>query len=190
MIEIKQVDSEGLNRYQTVSIGFKVKSTLRVEPLELGLAGIQLKEEPEPTPYYRDYDIDEHPVDWSAQFDLRNWSFFLAEEGEQQPLGAAALAWNTPGVHMLEGRTDLAVLWDIRVRADARGRGVGALLFQAAEDQARTRGCTQLKVETQNINVPACRFYARMGCVLGGIHRFAYPKPYKHETMLLWYKDL
>jgi len=44
-------------------------------------------------------------------------------------------------------------------------------------------------VETQNVNVPACRFYARMGCVLGGIHRFAYPE-LPGEARLLWYKAL
>ena len=51
------------------------------------------------------------------------------------------------------------------------------------------RGCRWLKVETQNINVPACRFYAKQGCVLGAIHRFAYPD-YPNEAQLLWYKDL
>jgi hypothetical protein len=51
------------------------------------------------------------------------------------------------------------------------------------------RECRQLKVETQNINVPACRFYARQGCVLGVIDRFAYPT-LPDEVQLLWYKDL
>jgi len=31
-----------------------------------------------------------------------------------------------------------------------------------------------LKVETQNINVPACRFYAKQGCVLRAVHPHAY----------------
>jgi GNAT superfamily N-acetyltransferase len=80
-------------------------------------------------------------------------------------------------------------LGDIRVSPEARGKGVGARLFAAVEFWARARGCTRLKVETQNINVPACRFYARQGCVLGAIHRFAYPD-LPGEVMLLWYKDL
>ena len=46
-----------------------------------------------------------------------------------------------------------------------------------------------MKVETQNINVPACRFYARMGCELGTIDRFAYPD-LPGETQLLWHLDL
>jgi hypothetical protein len=51
------------------------------------------------------------------------------------------------------------------------------------------KGCFRLKVETQNINVPACRFYVKQGCVLGAIHRFAYPE-FPDEAQLLWYKDL
>jgi streptothricin acetyltransferase len=46
-----------------------------------------------------------------------------------------------------------------------------------------------LKVETQNINAAACHFYARQGCTLGGINRFAYPL-LPLEVQLLWYKDL
>jgi hypothetical protein len=66
---------------------------------------------------------------------------------------------------------------------------VGTVLFQAAERWAASRGARWLKVETQNINVPACRFYARQGCVLGGLHRFAYSS-LPDEVQLLWYKEL
>jgi GNAT superfamily N-acetyltransferase len=90
---------------------------------------------------------------------------------------------------MLEDRQDTAVLWDIRVAAEARRQGVGAALFRAVEKWAVAHGCRLLKVETQNINVPACRFYAKQGCVLGAIHRFAYPE-FPNETQLLWYKKL
>jgi hypothetical protein len=44
-------------------------------------------------------------------------------------------------------------------------------------------------VETQNINVPACRFYARQGCVLGAIHPDAYPD-LPDEVQLLWWLEL
>jgi GNAT superfamily N-acetyltransferase len=60
-------------------------------------------------------------------------------------------------------RSDLAVLWDIRVQPERRGRGVGKALFYASVDWACRRGCRQLKVETQNVNVAACRFYASQG---------------------------
>jgi GNAT superfamily N-acetyltransferase len=90
---------------------------------------------------------------------------------------------------MLEGRDDLAVLWDIRVSPEARGRGVGAALFRAAERWAKARGCLHLRVETQNINVAACRFYARQGCVLRAVNRHAYAE-LPDEIQLLWDKIL
>ena len=46
-----------------------------------------------------------------------------------------------------------------------------------------------LIAETQNINVPACRFYAAQGCELRGIHVGAYPE-HPEEVQLLWYMDL
>ena len=56
---------------------------------------------------------------------------------------------------------------------------------------ARQRNCTELKIETQNVNVRACRFYAGRGCRLGAVIRDAYPQPAgEKETMLLWYLDL
>lgn len=104
-------------------------------------------------------------------------------------MGGAAVAYDTADLNMLEGRTDLAVLWDIRVSSSVRGQGVGSALFQAAEAWATSRGCLQLKVETQSVNVPACRFYARQGCVLEAVHRGVYPQ-LPSEIQLLWYKDL
>jgi GNAT superfamily N-acetyltransferase len=76
-----------------------------------------------------------------------------------------------------------------------RGKGLGSLLYRAAEQWARSRGdgktVRQLKAETQDINVGACRFYAAQGAVLGAINCYGYSSsPYADETMLLWYKDL
>jgi len=108
---------------------------------------------------------------------------------EVQCIGGATVAYDTPGLDMLEGRSDLAVLWDIRVVPAHRRHGVGAELFKAAETWALERQCRQLKVETQNVNVTACRFYARRGCVLRAAHRQVYPRC-PAELQLLWYKDL
>ena len=99
------------------------------------------------------------------------------------------IAGQTPGLHMLGGRDDVAVLWDIRVSPRERGAGIGSALFRAAGDWARARGCRWLKIETQNVNVSACRFYQKMGCTLGAIDRFAYPGQ-PAEVQLLWWRAL
>jgi GNAT superfamily N-acetyltransferase len=99
------------------------------------------------------------------------------------------VAWKTPALSMLEDREDLACLWDLRVSPEFRGRKFGHRLFTAALAWAKERNCRQLKVETQNINVPACRFYAAQGCALGQIDRFAYPES-MNEVRLVWYRSL
>jgi hypothetical protein len=40
---------------------------------------------------------------------------------------------------------------------------VGLTLFRAAESWSAARGCRQLKVETQDINVPDCRLNTKAG---------------------------
>jgi GNAT superfamily N-acetyltransferase len=194
-IETHPFDLDLLAAYATIPIAFEVRSVLRVEAMDHGLGGLRLVEEPVTPSYIKDYDAcqDGPPTAWPRQFDLRNWGFMLARDGESaRPIGGAAVAWNTDGVNLLEGQSDLAVLWDFRVRPEDRGRGIGAALLRQAAEWARQRGCTRLKIETQNVNAPACRFYARQGCELGVIHRYAYAgQPHvAHETMLIWYLRL
>jgi ribosomal protein S18 acetylase RimI-like enzyme len=190
-IEIRQLDAGRLALYGQVPIAFEVRTIYEIIPVEAGLGGLSFRERSLEIPYIKDYDAMEPPQLWSRQFDLANWGIFVMSS-DQRPLGGACVAFNTEGVDMLEGRDDLAVLWDIRIHPADRGQGAGTRLFQHAADWARARGCTQLKIETQNTNVPACNFYARQGCILGSIRRYGYAADanFAHEVMLLWYLDL
>lgn len=189
--EIQQIGPESLMLYASVPITFQVRSVLRLVPIDRGTGGIRLVEEPVEQPWVKDYDEDESPMIWPQRFDVLNWAFFLVSDANNRPAGAATVAFDTPGVNMLEGRRDLSVLWDIRIHPEHRGRGLGTRLFQLAADWSRSRRCREMKIETQNINVPACRFYASMGAVLGCINQYGYINtPYADEVMLLWYKAL
>ena len=189
-IEVAEEPVSALAEYAIVPITFEVRRVLDVTAPANVLGGLVLSERVLDVPYVKDYDAvaGAHPAEWVRFFDVSNWGLFAAYVGGQR-VGGAVVVFRTAGLDMLEGRGDLAVLWDIRVSPEARGNGVGAALFRAAEAWATARGCRQLKVETQNVNVPACRFYLRQGCVLGAIHRFAYPE-LPGEIQLLWYKDL
>lgn len=96
---------------------------------------------------------------------------------------------STSPLEMLEGRDDLALLWDMRVAPGARHLGIGSALLAAGEAWARERGARELKVETHDTNVPACRFYASRGFTLRAVLRDAYPE-LRDEVQLLWYKAL
>jgi len=175
-----------LEQYQSIPISFEVRSKFEVCEVP-GSERFDLVETPV-APYIKDYDALEKPSDWPARFDTQHWGFFTAFEGERR-LGRATIAWKTAELNMLEGRLDLACLWDIRVSPEYRGHGIGKLLFKTAADWARARVCTELTIETQNINVPACRFYESVGCIFHRAIHNAYPAEL-NEIQLIWRFEL
>lgn len=186
-IEEASIPSDRLAEYRAVPITFEVTSTLHAHAD--GRGAFRLVEHAVGLPYTKDYDaITEPPEEWATTFDTSRWRLLLARI-DSQCVGGATIAVNTPALDMLEGRDDLAVLWDIRVAPPYRGRGIGRRLFASAEAVAVARGCCELKVETQNINVAACRFYAAMGCALRVVRQEAYPAC-PGEAQFLWYKAL
>jgi len=186
--EICEETLESLQEYVRVPIAFEVSRVFYIEVQGDKLDEFLLSERKLDVSYVKDYDAIESPMEWAKTFDISNWGLFVARS-EGLCVGGATVAFNTAGFAMLEGRKDLAVLWDIRVAKELRGQGIGSALFKKAEMWARKQNCVQLKVETQNINVPACRFYAHQECTLGATHPLAYPD-LPNEIQMLWYKDL
>lgn len=82
-----------------------------------------------------------------------------------------------------------AIIWDIAVEPSFRRQGVGRRLIEHALRWARGRGLPGVMLETQNINVAACRLYARCGFVLGGFDAYLYRgvAPGTREIALFWY---
>ena len=190
LIEIVEQDQFALGEYASISIAFEVRETLNVAVLTTSAGAVAQARQPVSKPWVKDYDaIDGGPLTWPARFDLTShWTFFAARvDGER--VGSAAVLFRTPGVDMLRGRGDVALLWDIRVAPGHRGLGIGRALLTAAEAWAASRKATWLEVETQNVNVPACAFYERNGFTLRDIRPGAYPE-LPDETQLLWYKRL
>jgi GNAT superfamily N-acetyltransferase len=147
-IEVREGAVTALTDYVSVPMAILVDRV--VEPVRQADSDtFSLRERRLDIPYLKDYDaiIGESPLDWPSRFDVSRWRMFTAWlEGRRR--GGATVAWSSPGVLLLEGRRDLALLWDIRVAPDARGRGVGSSLFRSAEAWARAQGCSELKVET------------------------------------------
>ena len=93
---------------------------------------------------------------------------------------------------MLEGREELCVLWDLRVRDGYRRQGAGQMLFDSCTAWAKNEGYLQMKIECQNNNVPACRFYHKQGAVLSAVNEYAYhgQEGISQEIQLIWYLNL
>ena len=190
-VDILPVNRETLASYSTIPMRFEVRSKLEVELIADGFGGMVFRDVPVLPSYLKDYDSLERPFRWLRNFDVSNWALFVRRV-DSTLIGGATVVWHTPGVDMLERRADLAVLWDIRVRPEYQRSGVGTELVRSAVQWAKEKGCHQLKIETQNTNVPACRFYLSQGCKLGAVHRFKYlGNPLtRDEVELDWFLDL
>ncbi|MCL1896808.1 MAG: GNAT family N-acetyltransferase [Clostridiales bacterium] len=192
MITYKFVGRDFFPVYDAVPSQVNVTSCLMVEKQDRGLGGFTLAEKTV-DPYVKDFRIVDHETveRWDALYDISNWVFMMAFDGER-PVGGAAIAVRTEGVDMLGGRDDLAVLWDIRVDEGYKRQGIGQGLFDMAAGWARGNGFAQMKIECQNNNVPACRFYHKQGAVLVAIDEHAYynEPECRHEVQLIWVLDL
>ena len=65
-------------------------------------------------------------------------------------------------------------LYDLKVKAEARGKGVGKLLIEAGMKGARERGYIGLYTIAQDNNVNACMFYLKAGFQIGGFDNRVY----------------
>lgn len=189
-VDVTEDLSKDVTAYASVPIAFEAHTRFDVSTPESGLTGIRLVERHLEAPFHKDYDwhAGSHPTEWPARFDIANWGMLVARDSGRR-VGGAVVAWQTPGLDILEGRADLAALWDIRVMPEMRGRRIGSALLGAAETWAAARGARSMKIETQNVNPEACRFYSARGYTLGGINRFAYDE-LPDEVQLLWYREL
>jgi len=182
-LELREEPISELHRYVSVPNAFEARTVF--DAFE-GTSGIELREREITQPYRKDYDAIENTMEWPARFDVSRWTLMgVFNAGER--IGGAVGAFGSPGLDMLEGRDDLVVLWDIRVTPKARRQGVGSGLFRSIEAWARAKNCRELKVETQNTNVAACRFYAHQGCHVKQANYNAYPE-LPDEVQLIWSK--
>ena len=170
-----------LDEYAEISIAFEVVG--RFDPDTLSV-------DPVARPWRKDYDAIETsgPRHWPKRFEVSKWGLFAAFVDDRR-VGGATVARDTANMHMLDGRTDLAFLLDLRVDDGHRTQGVGRALVEAAEAWSVDCGLVEMKVETQDINSRACGFYEAMGFTLAEVDPNAYPD-LPGETQIIWRKQL
>ncbi|HOC06168.1 MAG: GNAT family N-acetyltransferase [Bacillota bacterium] len=191
MITYKPVDHTHLPQYDQIPMRFQVTAYYRIKKMNRGLGGFAFIETPV-EPYVKDFCADGDSImGLEKQWDVSNWAFFMAFDGEL-PVGGVTVASRTKGINMLSGRDDLAVLWDIRVEDAYKHQGIGQALFDMAVAWSREQGLAQMKIECQNNNIPAIRFYHKQGAVLSAIDEYAYysEPEYRDEVQLIWYLNL
>jgi GNAT superfamily N-acetyltransferase len=189
-IEIREEPLSWLAEYGRISIAFTVSSIFDLPDKVIDWESLMKSERRLEAPYVKDYDQlpGNSPADWAVNFDISNWRLLSARINGLL-VGEAAIAYKTDNLVLLEGRVDQAVLWDIRIAPGWRGKGIGSVLLAACEKWAKSKSCIRLKIETQNINVVACKFYAKQGYQLVAVHALAYPE-LPDEIQLIWNKNL
>ena len=95
------------------------------------------------------------------------------------PAVAVALLTLRPNV-WFEG--SVALLDELYVVPDRRGRGLGSLLLAAAEDTVRRRGAELLEINVDGDDTDARRFYER--------HGYANTEPGDDEPLLYYFREL
>jgi GNAT superfamily N-acetyltransferase len=178
-----------LRDYAGVAISFEVKERVDVDSLRRGARAGDFETIPIERAYVKDYDqlAGQRPVEWADRWNLSKW-WFAAAFVDGVRVGGVAVVIDPSQVDPAAG-ADAAILWDIRIRPDFRGRGIGAKLLALAEEHVRASGLRRMIAETQDINVGACRFYARAGYGLSGVNPSAYPQ-LPDEVQLIWQKNL
>jgi len=127
-------------------------------------------------PYFKKYADEE--IDFSYIEDADK-VVFLGYDGIDC-IGRIRLRANWNGFAMIE---------DIGIANSHRRRGVGAALLAQATEWARQNGYCGLMLETQDVNVSACRFYASNGFAIGGVDTRLYANfPTANEKAIFWYR--
>ena len=184
------MDKTCFELYDQVSQNVDVRSEYRVTRINNGLGGLVF-EEVSVTPYVKDLSVYEQATKYEEMFDVSNWRFFMAFDGET-PVGAMTVSGTTEGMYMLGGRTDACVLWDIRVADGYKHKGIGQKMLDMGIAAARADGYRLMIIECQNNNVTACKFYRKQGAQLSKVDMNAYDSEPEvaDEVQFVWHLEL
>ncbi len=174
-------------RLSEIRPSFVSPTVLAIERSGSGFeVGWRLVERPLPQPFDKGhrYDFDEREQENIRQrFQQGDGLHLVVEYGGQIAgiLDMVPQEWN-----------HTVFIWNIMLDTAIRGQGVGRALFQRAVDWARQLGYRALVLETQTNNVPACKFYAAMGCRLEGIREMLYTNRdiERNEVAIFWVYSL
>ncbi|NDJ77836.1 MAG: GNAT family N-acetyltransferase [Chloroflexi bacterium] len=182
-MHIRPMTESDIPRLAAMRPGFTSPTTLVVEKTGSGLnTSWRLVERELPEPYDKG---DRYDFDATEQANIRErlrlgTGLHLVVEQAARIVGVldvTPMEWN-----------HTAWVWNIMLDQDVRGQGIGRALFEQAADWARRSGYRALVFETQTNNVPACKFYVRMGCELEGLREAYYSNRdiARGEVALFW----
>lgn len=185
-VKFGEINIDKLEEYDNIPFYYNTNQKYELKKVNNGLGGILLELVTVPE-YHKDF--GKRTQRWKKLFDLTNWKIYVAYNENNEMIAGCTVATKTSNCIMLDGRDDLAVLWDIRVSDKYKHMGIGQKLFNMAKEYVKEKGFMQLKVECQNTNPAAVNFYHKQGMKLCAINEYAYQECL-NEAQLIWYLDL
>ena len=163
MIEIQKLKRSDLTESELLRLtaGYTSNECYRIQREEsddsttISLKLVQLDE-----PYVKRFepDDDEEYDRYCRYVDL-GMSLGVYEDGKLQGLALTeTVAWNKT-----------LWIWEFHIAPHLHGQGLGRQMMEHVADLAKDAGLRVMVCETQNTNVPAIRFYRKVGFVLDGI---------------------
>jgi streptothricin acetyltransferase len=172
-IIIREIDKDILQDLNKCDANFTVDSklVLRAENGIIHYSVVSVE------PYQKRYAIDEK--DYPSYISNPNKTIYFAYvDGQVAGQIGVIKHWN-------------AYAWidDFAVDLHFRQLGVGRAMMQRVVNWAKVRHLPGIMLETQDINVPACRFYENFGFRLYGFDTYLYKglNPNTDEIALYWY---
>jgi streptothricin acetyltransferase len=173
--DIVELNHENLKDVNVTDNAFEVKSRI-IPYIEGGVFHYHLKDIEKS--YTKSYGNDD--FDYTTYIDNPEKIVYLVYAGNS-PAGQIILRrnWNK-----------YAYIEDIRIGSEYRRTGIGTRLMETALEWAKIGHMPGIMLETQDINVPACKFYESCGFELGGVDVYLYKgvTPVIDEIALYWYK--
>lgn len=184
---IRPMTEDDIPRLSDMRPGFVSPTVLAVERTGSGLEiGWHLVERPLARPFDKGhkYDFDQNEQANIRQRFQRGDGLHLVVEWNEHIVGILDVVpqeWN-----------NTAWIWNIMLDTSVRGQGIGRALFERAVTWTRQQGYRALGLETQTNNVPACKFYAAMGCRVDGIRETFYTNQdmARNEVAIFWVYEI
>ena len=125
--------------------------------------------------YYKEYEYEEIDISYIDEPDKAVFLYY----DDKNCVGQIKLCLNWNGYALIE---------DIAVAKDWRKKGIGTVLLQKAIEWAIQNNLTGVMLETQDVNISACRFYAKNNFIIGGVDNMLYSTfQTAHEKGIFWY---
>jgi ribosomal protein S18 acetylase RimI-like enzyme len=182
---IRRMVASDIPRLADLRPGFTSDTQLKVEITGDGFTlGWRLMEVELPAPYHKGqgYDFDIYEREEIARRLTQNNTLLevAVENDTRRIVGVLDVAE--------EDWRHIAWVHNIMLDLDARGQGLGREMMQRTIAWARRRDLRAVMLETQTNNVPACRFYQRIGFQLIGINTAFYTNHdlEREEVALFW----